>query len=83
MRDEEFESLKAQIQLLQPRKRAIVKPNLNEKFVNIEQIMKAKEEAKAKEAFKQRRAEAWQRDHSPEKDMNQHSFEDLCHQWQL
>ena len=77
MRDEEFESLKAQIHLLQPRKRAIVKPNPNEKFINIEQIMKAKE------ALEQRRAEAWQRDHSPEKDINQHSIEDLCHQWHL
>ena len=81
MWDEEFKSLKARIQLLQPRKRAIVKPNPNEKFVNIEQIMKAKEETKAKEELEQRRAEAWQRDHSPERDINQHSFEELCSQY--
>ena len=49
MRDEETQSLKAWIELLQPRKRVIIKPNPNEKFINIEQIMKAKEEAKVKE----------------------------------
>ena len=81
--DEESRSLKARIQLLQPRKRVIVKPNPNEKFVNIEQIMKAKEEVKVKEALEQRRAETWQRDHSPERVMNQYSFEELCSQWQL
>ena len=81
--DKESRSLKAQIELWQPRKRAIIKPNPNEKFVNIKQIMKAKEEVKAKEALKQRRAKTWQRDHSPERAMNQHSFEKLCSQWQL
>ena len=83
MRDEEVQSLKAQIELLQPRKRVIVKPNPNEKFVNIEQIMKAKQEAKDKEAVEQRRAEAWQQNHSPDRAMHQYSFEELCFQWQL
>ena len=53
MRDKETQSLKARIELLQLRKRAIVKPNPNEKFINIEQIMKAKDEAKAKEELEQ------------------------------
>ena len=53
------------------------------KFVNIEQIMKAKEEAKEKEEFERRRAEAWQRSHSLNRAINQYSFEDLCFQWQL
>ena len=83
MRDEEVQSLKAQIELLQPRKRARVKPNPNEKFVNIVQIMKAKQEAKDKEAVEQRRAEAWQQNHSPDRAMHQYSFEELCFQWQL
>ena len=83
MRDKEMQSLKAQIELLQPRKRAIVKPNPNEKFVNIEQIMKAKQEEKDKEAVEQRRAEAWQQNHSPDRAMHQYSFKGLCFQWQL
>ena len=83
MQDHEAQSLKAQIELLQPRKKAVVKPNPNEKFVNIEQIMKAKEKAKEKEDLEQQRAETWQRDHSPDRAINQHSFEDLCFQWQL
>ena len=83
MQDYKTQSLKAQIELLRPRKRAIVKPNPNEKFVNIEQIMKAKEETKEKEELERRRAETWQQDHSPDKAMNRHSFEDLCFQWQL
>ena len=83
IRDKETQFLKVRIKLLQPRKRVIVKPNPNEKFVNIKQIMKAKEEAKAKEELEQQRAEAWQQAHSPDRTMNQHSLEDLCFQWQL
>ena len=55
LQDEKMQSLKARIELLQSRKRAIVEPNPNEKFVNIEQIMKSKE----KEEDEQRRAKAW------------------------
>ena len=83
MWDAESKSLKAQLHLLQPRKKGIVKPNPNEKFVNIEQIMEAKRKAKEKEELERRRAEAWQRDHSPDRAMNQHSFEEMCYEWQL
>ena len=83
MRDKETQSLKTRIELLQPRKRAIIKPNPNEKFVDIKQIIKAKEEAKVKEELEQQRAKAWQQAHSPDRTMIQHSLEDLCFQWQL
>ena len=79
----ESETLKTRLQLLEPRKRGKVQPNLNEKFVNIEQIMKAREEAEKKAEADRRRVEIWQRDHSPDRVLHQRSFEDMCFEWQL
>ena len=78
-----IETLETRVEQLQPKKKGQVKVNLNEKFVNIEQIMKTKERiAKEAEAEKERSKE-WEKNHSPVKDMQKHLFEEMCFEWQL
>ena len=78
-----IKTLEAKVQQLEPKKKCQVRVNLNEKFVNIEQIMQTKARlAREAEAQKERLKE-WEENHSLVKDMRKHSFEEMCFEWQL
>ena len=77
------EELEAKIEQLRPQKKASVRPNPNEKFVNIEQIMEVKAKLEKEAEARKKSSEDWQRNHSPDRTMHQLRFKDMCFEWQL
>ena len=77
------EELEAKIEQLRPQKKASVRPNPNEKFVNIEQIMGLNAKLEKEAEARKQSSEDWQRNYSPDRTMNQLRFKDMCFEWQL
>lgn len=64
--------LQSRIQAIKPKAKATVKVKLNERFANFQDIIK-------KDAQREKVCDPFQRSY----EIQQHSFEELCHEWQL
>ena len=78
-----IEELEATVQRLRPQKKASVKPNPNDKFVNINQVMETKARLEKEAEARKQRSEDWQREHSLDRTLNQLEFKEMCFEWPL
>lgn len=78
-----IQQLEAQLERCQRKKKAQVKPNPNEKFVNIENVIATKERMAKEEEAQKQNAKAWAKKGILTTETSNYTFESMCFEWQL
>ena len=78
-----IQKLETQLEKYQQKKKALVKPNPSDKFVDIENVMAIKERMAKEEEARKKGAKAWAKKGILTTETNTYPFESVCFQWQL